>query len=341
MKKKLKNIIVICVFLSVLIGFIAAAGNVTMPKRYEYGANWGAFRQEQQDSFDAIFFGSSLAYCNVIPAIIWENSGISTYVMAGPEQTPAVTYYYVKEMFRTQQPSAVLVEVSDIHMDAKTGQDSIKVNLGYMPYGLNRLCATFRAAPKEQRMGLIFPLYNYHDRWEELSPDDWHIGLSGYDKDLLAGYDFLDDVEAQTAPRQRNFSQTDREYADNLVWFQKISSLCQKHDCRCIFYVSASYAYFEESYLQKMRNDLTADGFAEFFNSMEDIRQLAPDPATDFHDILHFNYRGAEKYSRQLANKLTELDIEAKEPYADAKGWQERLAHYRDLIADSEAAKEK
>ncbi|MDO4581769.1 MAG: hypothetical protein Q4B96_04195 [Bacillota bacterium] len=331
-----KNIIALLLFAGTLLAFVVCASNIVMPKRYELGANWGAFTAEEPNSMDVVLFGSSMAYCNVIPAVIWEDSGLTTYIMAGPEQTPAVTYYYVKEMFRTQHPSAVLVESSCIHYTQATGRDAIKVNLGYMPYDAVRLEATFLAAPPEQRLGLIFPLYNYHDRWSELTQDDYRLGLRGYAKDPLAGYHFLSESEPQDAPRQRRIEQEPEDYAANLSWLLKIAALCQQEGSRCIFYISGSYAYFEENYLAELAGSLTADTGAEFINCMADLEQMELDPARDFYDILHFNYAGAIKFSHYLSDKLTEMGVTPQRPFNDPQQWQSNIEHFHNLVLEAE-----
>ena len=50
MNKKKKEIIALIIFLIALISFIVCASAITTPKRYELGANWGAFTEEKKDS---------------------------------------------------------------------------------------------------------------------------------------------------------------------------------------------------------------------------------------------------------------------------------------------------
>ncbi len=335
MNKKKKEIIALIIFLIALISFIVCASAITTPKRYELGANWGAFTEEKKDSMDVVFFGSSMAYCNVIPAIIWENNGLSSYVMAGPEQPLSITYYYVKEMFRHQSPSAVMVEISGIIYGQYASEGATKANISYMPYNINRFGAIINGAPKSEWLGLFFPLYNYHDRWNKLTEDDYEIGLTGYDIDLLAGYHFLSDNQPQPEMRERDFEQTEEGYQYNLSWLEKIAQLCREHNCRPIFYISASYAYFNESYLERLEADLANIEGVEFINFMDNVDEMDIDASTDFYDILHFNYRGAEKFSRFLAETIDELGIKAQNPYNDPQLWQERIDHYRSLIAQS------
>ena len=52
-------------------------GQLLMPIRTVYGSDWEAYLQEEPDSHDILFFGSSLVYCDVIPAILWEETGLT------------------------------------------------------------------------------------------------------------------------------------------------------------------------------------------------------------------------------------------------------------------------
>jgi hypothetical protein len=49
-----------------------------------------------------------------------------------------------------------------------------KANIGYMPRSLNRLAATFKTAERAEWLGLLFPLYNYHDRCKDVRLRDFN-----------------------------------------------------------------------------------------------------------------------------------------------------------------------
>ena len=88
LKKELVGILCLIAALAV---FSAAASRVLTPKRLDYGATWNMYLKEPEDTVDVLFFGTSLAYFDVVPAVIYDGTGITSYVMAGPEQTCAVT----------------------------------------------------------------------------------------------------------------------------------------------------------------------------------------------------------------------------------------------------------
>ena len=49
-----------------------------MPPRADYGATWESYRKEDKNTIDVLYFGSSLVYCNVVPSVVWEQSGITS-----------------------------------------------------------------------------------------------------------------------------------------------------------------------------------------------------------------------------------------------------------------------
>ena len=132
--------------------------------------------------------------------------------------------------------------------------------------------------------------------------------------------------------RERSFEQTAEEYQNNISYLAQIAQLCLEHNCRPILYITDSYAYFAEDYLQQLQTDIDNIEGAEIINFMDDIGKLGIDNATDFYDILHFNYRGAEKFSIFLANTINELGITDQSPYNNPQLWQQRSDYYRSLI---------
>ncbi len=277
-----------------LILLIHLAGTVLRPKRYEYGANFGPFLQEEKNTMDAVFFGSSLVYCDVMPEVIGRESGKTAYVLAGPEQTIPTTYWYVREMYETQSPSLVFVEVTGVYFTRYTNYS--KVNVGYMPWGVNRLRATFETAEAAEWTGLLFPLWNYHDRWDELTRED----ILPYSRDPRRGYTYLDAKDEDAAVKERPVEEDAENYRRNLLCLEKIRDLCEEKGSRVVFYITPSYFRLADRYVEALRRDLAAFG-AELTDLNERFDELGIDPKNDFYDTLHFNVYGAEKFSAFLA----------------------------------------
>ena len=168
MKKEILALLASILALSLILG---AASSLCSPKRHDYGSDWGEFLQEEADTIDVLFVGSSLTYCNIIPAFFWEQTGLTAWDVTGPELTVPGAYHYLVEALKTQSPQVVFIEISAALYPRYTG--FTKTVIGQMPWGLNRLEMTLREGEPENRGGLLFPLFFYHSRWSELSGDDW------------------------------------------------------------------------------------------------------------------------------------------------------------------------
>ena len=176
---------------------IGALSLAFRPLRVDYGAVWGPYLAEPEDSLDYLYLGSSYAYCDVDPAVIYDRTGLTGYVLAGPEQTLSQTYWYLREALETQSPGLVVLEGSALAFQKY--QSYTQVNVGYMHFGLNQLGAIFTASEPELRTGLLFPLYFYHNRWKELTVSEAAAALLPSDTDTLKGFTPVSGVFAQIA----------------------------------------------------------------------------------------------------------------------------------------------
>lgn len=343
LKKELLGLL--CLLLALVL-FCAAVTPILTPKRHDYGAVWGMYLKEPEDSIDALFFGSSLAYCDVIPSVLYEETGATSFVMAGPDQTFPVTYHYLREACKTQSPKTVFIEATGL-AHAKNSS-FVKVNLTYMPWSRERLTPTFSEVlteggktpeeteqmEQEARTGLLFPLYAYHDRWDELSLTDFKEGLLGYDTDSLAGYTFLKRIMPIEKMSDRAADDSADNYARNLEYAEKIVEFCGEKNIRPIFFLSPLTQRLSGEQRDKLSRDLTALR-AEFIDFNKTFDAFGFDLSTDFYDERHLNYRGAEKFSRYLASRLPEWGVtpSGKE---DKSLWQERVDHYAGLRKEAE-----
>ena len=304
-----------------------AASAVLLPKRVDNGATWEMYLQEEENTVDLMIFGSSLAYCDINPAVIYQETGIASYVMAGPEQTMPITYGYIAESLKTQQPKTILIEASSMLYDSHS--ERTRINICFMPWGENRLRLTFQECTPDEWLGLLFPLYAYHSRWPELTLEEVGQGLLGYGPDELAGYTFLQEVYPVTELKQREMGDYPEAYEKNLQAVEDILSLCEEQGIRPVFFVVPSANRPTDEDAARIQEDLTALG-AEVVNFNQVIGELGLEYDVDFFDSLHFNYRGAEKFSRYLGQWLAEQGLSPSQGEDEAL-WLQRVEHYEAL----------
>ena len=186
MKKEIPALLASILVVTLVLG---AMSSLCSPKRHNYGSDWGEFLQEEENTIDVLFIGSSLTYCNIIPAVFWEETGLTAWDVTGPELTVPGAYHYLRQALKTQSPQAVFIEISAVLYPRHTG--FTKTVIGQMPWGQDRIEMIISEAEPENRLGLIFPLFFYHSRWSELSRDDISVFCDGYGTDMSAGYTYL------------------------------------------------------------------------------------------------------------------------------------------------------
>lgn len=333
-KKKWRKELVgaVCFFLALVI-FCFGASSVLLPKRFDYGATWDMYLKEDQDTVDVMFFGSSLAYCNVIPSVIYETSGHTAYVMAGPEQTMPITWRYLKQACKTQSPQMVFIEATGLFYPEHNR--STQINIYYMPWSLDRLALTFQEATPDEWPGLLFPFASYHSRWSELTMEEIGQGLFGYGPDPLAGYTFLEEVLPVQELQVRDMEEDPETYQENLGYVKKILGFCQEEGIRPIFFVVPNANRPMDEEMERMEADITGLG-GEFWDCNQNFQELGIDLSTDFFDISHFNYRGAEKFSRYLGEWIAQQDL-ADTPNEDKELWDQRVEHFHTLRDEADS----
>ncbi len=304
---------------ALLLGLTWLLGWLLMPQRKEYGSLWEQYLQEDRNSLDAIFFGSSVVYCDVAPAWIWEESGLRCFVLAGPEQTMSLTYYYVKEALKTQQPQMVVVEATALLFEKY--QNFSRANISTMPLSLSRLSAVFRAAEPAERKGLLLPLYNYHARWTdaEWAELEEHLRPS---RDSMAGYTPLGRALPQTKRLNHDRVLVEETYRESLKWLEKVGKLCERKGIRLLVYLSPTAARLPTEITDRMGENVR-NMEIEFWDLSDLAPELGIDYDLDWYDPLHFNISGAEKFSRWWGQTLAS-EIAAEEK-TDTLLWRQRV----------------
>lgn len=293
----------VLLFLLLAALLISVLSAVLRPARVDYGAVWGPYLAEPEDSLDYLYLGSSYAYCDVDPAVIYGETGLTGYVLAGPEQTLSQTYWYLREALETQSPSLVVLEASALEFARY--QDYTQVNVGYMPFGLNKLGAIFTASEPELRTGLLFDLYFYHSRWKEITLAGAAQALQPPHTDLLKGYTAVDGTfeEIASGPFTRE-SQPREVYEENLSDLAKIAGLCRERQVPLIVVFHPTYSQIAPEDRAAIREDVAALG-VPFYDWSEDMDSAGIQPELHFYDPGHLNREGAARFSAWLGGSFT------------------------------------
>ena len=70
-----------------------------------------AFYENEENTVDVLFLGSSHMYTNVNTGMLWSDYGIAAYDLGGADQPFWNTYYFMTEALKTQKPKVIVAEI--------------------------------------------------------------------------------------------------------------------------------------------------------------------------------------------------------------------------------------
>lgn len=334
MKKKKRKALKYIFSLVVMIGSLWFLQELLVPK-YVSGIVEGAFVEEyykeEMKDYDVIFVGDCEVYENFSPITLWQEYGINSYIRGSAEQYIWQSYYLLEDTFRYHKPEVVIFNVQSLQFDESHSEAYNRMTLEGMKWSSSKI-KSIRESMKEDESFIeyVFPIFRYHDRWRELTVQDFKYMF--HDKKVSHnGYYMRVDVRpVESIPEPRVLSSYD--FGDHAwEYLDKMRILCEKNDITLVLIKAPSlYPHWYEEW------DSQVLAYAEkydlqYINFLEIQDETGIDYNTDTYDAgLHMNLSGAEKLSRYigkfLAEELQVPDRRGEEVW-DAV-WEDKIAFY-------------
>ena len=300
--KTVKRIIAVTVFLTVFFVLFSLCDRTLSRKETEGWWNVTAkidgFYNSPKNEYDVIFFGSSNTYCSFNPLVIWDKTGVKSYVFATQQQPMWATYYYMKDAFKRQSPDLAVLDILMLSKNDEYYDDGVNYTFcDNMPFSIDKVRLAYASAPKGERLGLVFRFFKYHTRWSELEKEDFEYrkgNMSDYSKGFYvltsktgkAVHTELEDV-TDTLP----ITEKNREY------LEKIIELCRDKDVRLIMVKAPSNSTEEEKMYYNEVEKIAKENGVEFVDYNMCYDEIGLNMKEDFFDERHLNIFGAEKFT--------------------------------------------
>ena len=268
------------------------------------------FYNEEEDQFEVMFFGPSHAYAAFSPLVIWEETGIKSYVFSTQQQPLWATYTYIKEALKTQSPALIVLEcrmaLGDKEYYMEEGDDKA-VTYPYMddlPLSWNKVELAVQSAPEpEERFGLLFNFMMYHSRWNDLHREDFTFRRAEA-RDPYKGFVMLEPQEPlQPRPASETVTQAVPLLEKNQYWLEEIIKLCQEEGIELWLIKSPSNLELEEKALLNTVEETARRYNVPFHDFNVDYADIGLDESM-FFDAHHMDALGAGKFSRYFAHIL-------------------------------------
>ena len=331
MKKRILIAVCAILVLAVLLGLLQA---LVVPK---YRANpEGALIGEYYDQaggHDVLFIGDCEVYESIVPAILWEEYGISSYVRGSGQQLAWHSYYILEDSLRYETPKAVVFNVLALKYGEPQSEAFNRMTLDGMKWSSSKTAA-IRASMTEDEsfVDYLFPLLRFHSRVTELTKDDFRymfdapaVSQSGY----LMQTGIVPMTEEQIPPRlrEKTLPETAMEY------LEKMRLLCEENGVELILMKAPtnSWAYWWYDEWETQIDAYAEEKGVAYYNFIPLCDEIGIDWSTDTYDAgLHLNVYGAEKLSSYFGDILVNTHgVPDRRAEAEAaERWNQRLTSY-------------
>ncbi len=331
MKKILKYVITIALIVFVLV-FVQ---KLFMPKYVSdvtEGRLISEYYQEEMDH-DVLFVGDCEVYENFIPAELWQDYGINSYIRGSAQQLIWQSYYLLEDALRYEKPDVVIFNVLSMKYDKPQKEAYNRMSIEGMRWSKSKIdCINASMTQKESFIDYVFPILRYHSRWSELTAEDIEH-INDTDVRFHNGYYMRVDAKpAENIPEPEilgdyNFGENAYKYLD------KLTKLCKDEGIELILIKAPSlYPYWYPEWEEQIEkyafeNNLT------YINFLELQDELGMDWSKDTYDAgLHLNYYGGMKVTKYLGDYLrNEIGLEDRRSDQNlTEIWNEKMARFNE-----------
>ena len=208
------------IFVLLLIGCSAVVrpkDNTKESGTINYGAK--GIYSERKDSIDVVAIGASNFWCGLSPMQIWQNQGYTVYNCGTLMQEIWYSYYFLEEIYKTQTPNVLIFDVDVLFVEQTDMIDNIN-------------------SAVRDTLFWNLPVMEYHNRWKNLSTEDFTTEVKNTNQDLMKGFYYTNKIQAyeDTEFMDQDFQNEEITLLDKF-YLAKIQALCEKHGTKLVLLV--------------------------------------------------------------------------------------------------------
>lgn len=335
--KKAGRIVVFFTLLGILIKLL---NEIFVPKWEEDGL-WepatrivDGFYAEESNTIDVLYLGSSNSFYDINPLIIYEEQGLTGYVLGSGEQRLFTSFYYLQEALKHQKPKVVVCDALGLFYDGPGEEEQSRKAYDYMKFSHEKIQSLQIAAKEEgELLSYAFPFVRYHARWSSLNERDFLYPLS-YKHYSLKGYAYSETVaEGLPAFDMEHIMHPGISIGEtNEFYFQKIRKLCEEEGIILLLIKTPNIEW--GSLEHALTSELAEKNHIPFYDYNTFMHEIGIWEECCFLDGAHLNYIGAEKLSSHLGMVVAEyMPAMPKKAESTERDWEKDLERYKEKTA--------
>ncbi len=337
--KIVKNTVFSILFLAIIFQSIVQLGYFYRDKDQNIDTITGYYEQDK-NSLDAVFVGSSSMYRFYISPQAWKENGFTSFTYSSAAMPFEATPYVLQEVNRTQKPKVVVIDTRNfvkqtaiLLKETQTEEEkaylektnSFIVNVtNNMPYGITRAKLIHSFVPNnlndQDEIDWQFDLGSNHNKWKDKSLKDY----INYFKLLVKGEENLKEAEDELLkinctrlkfkirkqvrwePNSDELNEKASIPKERLKIIDDLISYAKKENIKVLFLstpysTNIDYWKVENALAEYVKNK----GF-DYLNCNLHYDDIGIDFNTDYYDDRHTNALGAQKFTKYIGNYLVD-----------------------------------
>ena len=282
----------------------------------------------QDNSIDVLVLGTSHAYSAINPGILYHYTGLNSYDFAGQCQPMEVTYNYLVEALKTQDPKLVILDLFALSNEASKCQvdGAYRTNIQDLKASENKYDA-YSYIDDHSQLENLFDISLYSYRLNDIDFNDYD-NILDHKSDYFFGHTIIypnsDVIWEREAPVSTESILPDSRRYESLL---KIIDLCKTNNIELLLIKTPYYMEQEDANIYRSiwdlceQNDIDYIDFNYLTNEMNYIYELDG-------DAWHANETGAFKITKYISDFITNnYDFDNEDKIYDS--------NYRDLYFEA------
>lgn len=297
MKNLGKMLTFLCILVMVLIGlnsFVFAS---------EVNTSYSNFYNEEENSLDIVYVGSSTVKEGIVPNQVWHDYGVTSYSINSAPTHPEVIKIAIDEIARTQSPKLVYIDLVGITYHLKENATNfVREYVRDMPDGDSKIALRNKYDYLIDDSNEMFKGHNnYRD------PNYLSAVFMG-EEDEFKGFSPVYIKTVQDSSYEVDYSKVKELPNDGKEYLIEILETCKKYpDINFLFGMMPKFINESDAYEVYMLNSgigiVESYGY-KFVNWCQYTDDIGLDASKDMRDLNHLNVYGAIKFTKYFMDYI-------------------------------------
>ena len=278
--------------------------------RFKYGDGiypLDVFYNQEPDSIDVMFFGSSHVFENVNTGVLWDEYGMASFNLCGSVQPMWNTYYYMEEALKTQTPELIVLDTYRALEDREYVDDSriIKNNYG-LKLSENKIKSVKISSPQSKWADYMLEYPTYHGRYQEIQRIDFTKNLGIKDWEYWKGFGLNTETTPLEEPVNIQTDEIGTLYPKTEEYLLEIIRLAKQKEIPLLLITTPYYTNVESQKIYNRVRQIASQYDVPYIDFNMLYQEIGLDFSVDFADGDHLNHKGNTKFSVYLGNYIKE-----------------------------------